>query len=266
MTHDLSSSDARDLHYEEQGSGTPVVLIHPAGATASTWGQFAEELAARTRVIAYDRRGYRRSGGDPVRAIAEHTADAAALIERLDAAPAVVVGTSVGATIAIDLARLRPDLVLAVVAHESPWHVTRHRPTIQQVAALSRMNWLATRRRYPEALAVFLRFAYTYRDGGSAWERFPEEWRQTASDNARPALADIRIAIGGYPSATQLAAVDRPVVCSCGERSAQTIVQVTHALAKTVPGAVFKQIPGVGHAAAFDDPRTFAELVLSTLR
>ena len=266
MRHELTSSDDRDLYYEEKGSGAPVVLIHPAGATASTWGQFAEELAAASRVIAYDRRGYRRSGGAPVRSIAQHTADAAALIERLEAAPAVIVGTSVGATIAIDLARLRPDLVRAVVAHESPWHVTRHRPTIRQIAALSRMNWLAARRRHPEALAAFLRFAYTYRDGGSAWERFPDEWRRVASDNAQAALVDIRIAIGGYPSARQLAAVDRPVVCSCGERSAETIIQVTRSLAKAVPGAAFAQIPGAGHAAAFDAPNAFAELVLNTLR
>ena len=266
LTHELTSSDARDLYYEEKGSGAPVILIHPAGATASTWGPFAEQLAEVSRVIAYDRRGYRRSGGAPSVSIAQHTADAAALIERLDAAPAVIVGTSVGATIAIDLARLRPDLVLAVVAHESPWHVTRHRPTLRQIAALSRMNWLAARRRYPEALAAFLRFAYSYRDGGSAWERFPAEWRQTASDNAQAALADIRIAIGGYPSAKQLAAVERPVVCSCGERSAQTIVRVTRSLAKAVTGATFVRIPGAGHAAAFDAPNAFAEVVLNTLR
>ncbi len=261
-----SSFDARDLYHEEQGFGVPIMLIHPAGATASTWGQFAEDLAATNRVIAYDRRGYRRSGGAPVRSIAQHTAEAAALLEKLGAAPAVVVGTSVGATIAVDLARLRPDLVRAVVAHESPWHVTHHRPTLHQIAALSRMNWLAARHRYPEALAAFLRFAYSYREGGSAWDRFPDEWRQTASDNAQAALADIRIAIGGYPSAKQLAAIDRPVICSCGERSAQTIVQVTRSLARVIPGAAFTQIPGSGHAAAFDAPTTFAEVVVRTLK
>jgi pimeloyl-ACP methyl ester carboxylesterase len=261
-----SPAQVRDLYYEEAGSGAPVVLIHPAGATASTWGQFAVHVAGASRVIAYDRRGYRRSGGAPVRSIAQHTADAAALIEKLDAAPAVVVGTSVGATIALDLARFRPDLVRAVVAHESPWHVTRHRPTLHQITSLSRMNWLAARRHYADALEVFLRFAYSYRDGGSAWERFPDDWRQEATDNAQAALADVRIAIGGYPSAKQLAEVDRPVVCSCGERSAPTIVNVTRSLAKAVPGAVFTQIRGVGHAPAFDAPTAFAEVVLNTLR
>ena len=55
------------LYYEEKGEGVPILLIHPAGATASTWGAAAEQLARVGRVIAYDRRGYARSGGGPVR-------------------------------------------------------------------------------------------------------------------------------------------------------------------------------------------------------
>lgn len=260
-----SRSVTQELYCEERGTGPAVLLIHPAGATASTWGGLADELAATARVIAFDRRGYRRSGGSPPRTVVEHTADAAALVERLHAAPVIAFGTSVGATIAIDLARLRPDLVHAVVAHESPWHVTRHRPTFSQIRALSAMTWLSARGRQADAAAAFLRFAYAYRDGGSAWDNFPDEWRRTAGENAHAALADIRIAIGGYPSARQLAAIERPVVCSCGERSAETIVRVTRSLARAIPNARFMQIPGAGHAAPFDAPRRVADIVLKSL-
>jgi pimeloyl-ACP methyl ester carboxylesterase len=265
MTADTASVDVRGLHYEEKGSGPSILLIHPAGATASTWGRLTDELAQAGHVIAYDRRGYRRSGGAAVQSIAAHTADAAALVETLQAAPVVAVGTSVGATIALDLARLRPDLVHAVVAHESPWHVTRHRPTLHQIRALSTMGWLAARGRHSDAVAVFLRFAYSYRDGGSAWDEFPEEWRHTASDNAQAALADIRVAIGSYPSARQLGALARPVVCSYGERGARTLMTVARALGRAIPTATVKQIPAAGHAAPFDAPSRFAEVILETL-
>lgn len=46
-----------DLYYEELGDGFPIRLIHPAGATASTWGSVPEELARAGRVVVYDRRG-----------------------------------------------------------------------------------------------------------------------------------------------------------------------------------------------------------------
>jgi pimeloyl-ACP methyl ester carboxylesterase len=74
-------SNGCDLYYEEVGQGVPILLIHPAGATASTWGSATQELGRIGRVIIYDRRGYARSGGQPVPSVATHTADAAALLE-----------------------------------------------------------------------------------------------------------------------------------------------------------------------------------------
>src|SRR5512133_2328793 len=172
------TSDGCDLYYEELGEGVPILLIHPAGSTASTWGAATRELARIGQVITYDRRGYARSGGGPVRSMSTHTADAAAILEYLGSAPAVVVGTSAGAAIAVDLAVRRPDLVQVVIAHEFPWGFTRHLPSSSQLAALIKIGALAFRGRQRDAADALLRSAYTYRDGGSAWDAFPEEWRQ----------------------------------------------------------------------------------------
>lgn len=118
-----------DLYYEDDGEGLAILLIHAGGATASTWGRAVDGLAEVGRVITYDRRGYQRSGDNPARSIATHTADAAGLLDALGTRPVVAVGISVSATVAIDLALRRPDLVRAVVAHESPWRVRRQPPT-----------------------------------------------------------------------------------------------------------------------------------------
>jgi pimeloyl-ACP methyl ester carboxylesterase len=46
----------------------------------------AHPLLARIgRVVTYDRRGYARSGGQPARSVATHSADAAALLPRASA-------------------------------------------------------------------------------------------------------------------------------------------------------------------------------------
>jgi len=256
---------ATTLYYEEKGEGVPVLLIPPAGATASTWGVLVDELAKGARVIVYDRRGYDRSGGEPGDTVAAHTADAAALLDRLGIRGAVVAGTSIGATIAIDLARQRPDLVRAVVAHECPWHVTRRPPTRAELGALARMSWLSARHRYPDALAAFLRFAYSYRDGGTAWDRFPADWRQVAADNARAGLADIKAAIRAYPTAKELASITTPVVCSWGSRGSTKLLRITRMLVSVIPTATFRQIDGGGHAAAFDAPENFAKALLDAI-
>ena len=255
------SSHGPDLYYEELGEGVPILLIHPAGATASTWGSLTAELAQIGRVITYDRRGYARSGGDPVRSMSTHTTDAAALLEHLASLPAVVVGTSAGAAIAVDLAVRRPDLVRVVVAHEFPWRFTRHLPTVSQMAALARIGSLALRGRPSDAAEALLRSAYAYRDGRTAWDEFPEEWRRAGRENARAALADFRNSISPYPSASDLATVDVPVVCSYGARSPGSMIGLVRSLAAAIPSATTRRIEGAGHAAPFDAPATFVQLI-----
>ena len=60
-------ANGSSFYYEEQGDGPPILLIPPAGSTASTWGTLVGDLGRAGRIIAYDRRGYRRSGGETVR-------------------------------------------------------------------------------------------------------------------------------------------------------------------------------------------------------
>jgi 3-oxoadipate enol-lactonase len=259
------TSSGCDLHYEQAGEGVPILLIPPAGATASTWGPATEELAQIGRLITYDRRGYARSGGKPAHAMSTHTTDAAALLESLGTAPAVVVGTSAGAAIAVDLAVRRPDLVRVIIAHEFPWRFTRHLPTRSQVAALAKIGSLALRGRHSDAADALLRSAYTYGDGGSAWDAFPDEWRRIGRENARAALADFRNSIGEYPSAADLATVEVPVVCTYGARSPDSMRRLVQALAAAIPTARTREIEGSGHAAPFDATTNFVQVIADTV-
>jgi pimeloyl-ACP methyl ester carboxylesterase len=258
-------SDGCDLYYQEVGAGVPILLIPPAGTIASTWGPVIDELARVGRVIFYDRRGYARTGGEPVRSISTHTADAEAILEDLRAAPAVAVGTSAGATIAVDLAVRRPDLVQAVVAHEAAWQANRHLPNPTQAAAVAKIGWLTLRGRYGDGAETLLRAAYSYRDGGTAWDAFPEEWRRVGRENARSALWDFRNSIGNYPSPADLATIAVPVVCSYGARSPRNIVSLTRSLAAAIPTGRTQQIDGAGHAAPFDAPANFVQLIADTI-
>ena len=258
-------SDGCDLYFEQTGDGVPILLIPPAGTTASTWGPVTAEAARIGRVITYDRRGYARSGREPVRVVSRHTADAAAILEQVATTPAIAVGTSAGATIAVDLAVRRPDLVRAVIAHEAAWRANRHIPKGTQVAAVAKIGWLTLRRRHAEAAETLLRAAYSYRDGGTAWDAFPEEWRRVSRENARAALRDFRNSIGNYPSPADLATIRVPVVCTYGARSPQNIVRLTHSLASAIPTARTQQIEGAGHAATFDATSSFVHVIADTV-
>ena len=51
-----------EIHYEDHGSGDPVVLVHGYPLNGSSWERQERELLPRGyRVITYDRRGFGRS-------------------------------------------------------------------------------------------------------------------------------------------------------------------------------------------------------------
>ncbi|HUG16942.1 MAG TPA: alpha/beta hydrolase, partial [Thermomicrobiales bacterium] len=101
------------IHYEEMGSGSPVVLAHNGIGDMRTWDDQFPVFAESCRAIRYDMRGWGRSVC-PSGAFS-HSRDLAALLQALDAAPACVVGSSFGGLVALDLALESPECVSALV-------------------------------------------------------------------------------------------------------------------------------------------------------
>src|SRR5262249_27561450 len=153
----------------------------------------------------------------------------------------------------------------AAVVPEFPWRFTRRLPAASQVVDLAKIGSLALRGRHVEAAETLLRSAYTYRDGRSAWDAFPEEWRRAGRENARAALIDFRNSIGVYPSRADLATTRLPVVCSYGARSPDGMLRLVRSLAAAIPSATTHRIDGAGHAAPFDAPANFVRLIASAL-
>src|SRR6059058_2533610 len=87
-----------EIHYEDHGSGPPVVLIHGYPLNGNSWErQERELLASGRRVITYDRRGFGRSSQPAVGYDYDtFAADLNALLEHLDLNDVVLVGFSMG--------------------------------------------------------------------------------------------------------------------------------------------------------------------------
>ncbi|GAA1912094.1 alpha/beta hydrolase [Streptomyces sodiiphilus] len=103
---------------DPEGSRRPgALLLHGLMGRASHWAGAARWLSARHRAIALDQRGHGRSDkpSDGPYDRDAFVADAAAAIEQLDLAPAVLIGHSMGALTAWQLAARHPDLVRALV-------------------------------------------------------------------------------------------------------------------------------------------------------
>lgn len=145
-----------DLHYEDQGSGQPVVLIHGYPLDGHSWERQSRELlAAGFRVITYDRRGFGRSskvgsGYD----YDTFAADLNTVLETLDLRDVILVGFSMGTgELARYVARYGHERVakLAFLASLEPFLVhTEDNPTgvdkqifegIEEAAKADRYAW-----------------------------------------------------------------------------------------------------------------------------
>ena len=115
------SANGANLYYELRGDGPSLLFISGATGDAGHWTGVADTLADTYTVITYDRRGNSRSPRPPGWAsttVDEQADDAAALLRGLELSPAIVFGTSAGASIAANLAIRHPEVLRGVVFHE----------------------------------------------------------------------------------------------------------------------------------------------------
>jgi pimeloyl-ACP methyl ester carboxylesterase len=107
-----------DLEYEAVGSGEPVLLISPVLADGFLPLLSGPALAGH-RLIRYHKRGWVGSTHTPGPvSIADHAADAAALLQHLGVSRAHVAGHSSGAAVAAQLALDHPDRVHTLILLE----------------------------------------------------------------------------------------------------------------------------------------------------
>ncbi|MEW2399618.1 alpha/beta hydrolase [Streptomyces sp. NPDC046862] len=106
------SGDGPLAYRDTGGAGPPLVLLHGGFTDHRMWDDVVPLLAVGHRVIAPDARGHGVSGNAsrPFR----FADDLAALLRHLDVGPAVLVGMSMGAAVAVDTALEHPGLVRAL--------------------------------------------------------------------------------------------------------------------------------------------------------
>lgn len=112
--------DGVRVHYQEKGTGTPLVLIHGLSSSTYSWKDMFEPLAKNYRVIAVDLKGFGFSGkpdGDYTRRA--QAVLVAHLLDYLKIERAWLVGNSMGGEISLNFALQNPPRVMGLVLIDS---------------------------------------------------------------------------------------------------------------------------------------------------
>lgn len=115
------------LHSNVQGSGKPILLLHGMAASARYWDPLIRLFKTSNKVITMDLLGYGRSPM-PKNVVYDYETHTKAITDTLESLninqPVIVVGHSMGALIALRLARQHPDLVKKLVTVGMPVYDT----------------------------------------------------------------------------------------------------------------------------------------------
>src|SRR5580700_10972676 len=237
------------IYWDEQGQGTPVLLIMGLGYPSQMWHRTRPLLVDRYRTIALDNRGVGQSdvppGPYPIPVMA---ADAAAVLDAAGVDSAHVFGVSMGGMIAQEFALQYPkrvrSLILGCTASGGP-HAIQAEPAALQTLTRQGMT-------PEEAKEAIIPFIY---DESTPRERIDEDmairmkWYPTAQGYVGQLQGII-----GWEAHSRIAQITAPTLVIHGETDRLIPPANARLIIECIPGAKLVLIPHAGHIFETDQP------------
>lgn len=261
MPH-ATTPDGVKLHYEEAGSGTPILFVHEYCGDWRSWEPQMRFFARRHRCIAYSFRGYPGSGVPEDEAMYGQdfaVADVLAMLDHLAIDRAHVVGLSQGAFATAHFGRLHRGRALSLTlagigsgadraGHE------RFKQDAQATAALIRARGMAA---YADGLRTNpTRSRFRTKDP-RGFEEFALHLAEHPAVGAANTMANYQ---GKRPSLYDFEAewqgLDLPALIVCGDED-DPCLQASLFLKRTLPNAGLAMFAKTGHTVNLEEPDAF---------
>jgi len=244
--------DGVRIHYRDEGSGPPLVLIHANFASLLSWDDVVEQLKRDHRVLRFDMTGHGLTGPDPSGdySLERTVALTEKFVDALDLQKFSIGGTSLGGTVAIHYAAAHPDrvekLVLLSPGALEGRSMQRAGRSVPKAADI--LKYIT-----PRALASFM-LTSRFGDPAKVNDKLIDQWYDMWMREGQRAAILARLRSYSSADISQATAgVRAPTLILWGEANPQAPVEQAaelKAMLRNAPSIDLITYAGVGHMAA----------------
>lgn len=254
------------IYYEVRGQGPSILFLHDGLLDSTCWDAQFDALSQNYHVIRYDRQAYGRSGIPSVPFSILETAKT--LLKHLEIEQAILIGSSIGGTIALHFALAYPAMVQKLIIVGSPVSGMAWSPEFQQRMddVFMPMHEEGNLEEKAERVADD---PYLIAPGNTVAR---EQLRQKLRANPRCLIGHGQlmkknlIQFGEFVALERLHEIQVPTMIIVGDSDAPDLHTHTAAMQAGIPNAQRVIIPQAGHYPYIEQPGEFNRLVLQFLR
>lgn len=252
------SSGGVNLYFEDDGAGPPILFLHEFAAELHSWRCQVENLRNNYRCITFNARGYPPSDvpGLPDEYGEEHSvSDALRVLDALGIESAHLVGASMGAAVALHVARQHPGRVksLVLISIGSGSSEAQRPRYLQRMKALGELLGregvpaLAARISEGEARQQLKR------KRPDAWAEATQRLAQLSGAGLINTLNQVQLRRPPLSAFDEsLRCMRTPTLLVAGDQDTEVIGATLH-LRSTIPGAGLRVYPWSGHTLNIEE-------------
>lgn len=241
------SKDGTQIAYESTGRGSVVILVLGALNSRKSGAKLAKLLAARHKVISFDRRGRGDSTDTAPYSPQREVEDIAALVDAVGE-PVYLYGHSSGAALALEAALKLGKKIKKMAIYEVPYtlHAKERKDANEYYQKLKKALGSGHR---GDAVALFVRSVGVSAKQIEAMKRLPM-WR--GLERLAPTLAYDSEVLGKGHSlpAGRLARMSVPTLVMHGGAGAPLMRDAAQAISKVIPKARLRTLAGQTHGVS----------------
>lgn len=248
-------------YYEQNGEGTPLILIHGGGTTHRMWRPQISYFLKRFKVISYDVRGHGQSGGSHRKYSCElYADDLKALIDFLSIKQPVLCGLSLGGMIAQSFAVKNPEAIRGLILADTAAASALSRREFIERAIFSKHLIKLLLRLMSRELYVKLAFWFFPKMKPKIKAFLKEEELQMDKEE----LIKMMDAVYDF-QLLELSRIQVPTLILLGEWERKAVFYHADVMKSLISEASIVIIPEAQHVSSLENPTAFNRVVMEYL-